>query len=584
MNENNTVFYSAANNGYIPFSLSSLLSVRKFVKDGKFVIFIDGEVSAENKKLAEKNEIEIIELNLKEDFSQAWDYPVECFYMFYGPEFFAKKYKYSVYIDGDVVCNKDPLIEFEKNKIIAGTFTNTEDKKQNEIFGEDWDKIKEIFNISEKKSFQKRIQSGVIYFDNRKMEEIDFYDKSVELFKESLKNEIPRKGDDSLFSLFQYKYLNEDLVQNLSKDYNFIPALNNFEKAKNSTVFFHFAEVDKPWKKNPYFHKNKNGDKYNKFVKKYRKYLLKVLGNNSLKINLIEAKNRTQEIKEKIFKAEQQKEKYSFYVFKREDSINFGDEVSVDILTRLFKKKIYEVKSRELSFESNLFLVGSLIELAIDISNTCNKKVRVWSSGFIESEEERLKNNPDFKFNLENIDFFAVRGKESLKRIPKRFQNIPLGDGALLIDKIYKNKVEKTDKIGIISHYVDEDSPFLTKAKNNPEKYKIISVNQKPEKVADEIKSCKFVFSSSLHGLIFSDVFNIPNIHIQLSDKLTGGEWKFIDYYSATERSYKKLSNLKDIYSENVIDKLIDDYNKIENIKELQSGLIKAFKDLEKSE
>ena len=50
------------------------------------------------------------------------------------------------------------------------------------------------------------------------------------------------------------------------------------------------------------------------------------------------------------------------------------------------------------------------------------------------------------------------------------------------------------------------------------------------EHVVIYIISCKYILSSSLHGLIISDAYNIPNIWLD-EYKLNEGDFKFKDYF-----------------------------------------------------
>ncbi|MDD6490509.1 MAG: polysaccharide pyruvyl transferase family protein, partial [Clostridia bacterium] len=54
-----------------------------------------------------------------------------------------------------------------------------------------------------------------------------------------------------------------------------------------------------------------------------------------------------------------------------------------------------------------------------------------------------------------------------------------------------------------------------------------------PMYVIEEIASCEFIYSSSLHGLILADGFRIPNMRVYFSSAPRGGTFKFDDYYSA---------------------------------------------------
>jgi pyruvyltransferase len=62
----------------------------------------------------------------------------------------------------------------------------------------------------------------------------------------------------------------------------------------------------------------------------------------------------------------------------------------------------------------------------------------------------------------------------------------------------------------------------------------------------NELASCDYILSSSLHGLILSDAYGIPNKWISISNNLSGREFKFKDYYSTTAHPQETCDYLKD--------------------------------------
>jgi pyruvyltransferase len=89
--------------------------------------------------------------------------------------------------------------------------------------------------------------------------------------------------------------------------------------------------------------------------------------------------------------------------------------------------------------------------------------------------------------------------------------------------------VYKKYKVGIIPHYVDINNSWLKTLRNRDD---IIVINFRSEvsTVVEQIKSCECILSSSLHGGIVADSFNIPKLFIQLGDRIKGGDFKFNDY------------------------------------------------------
>jgi len=105
-----------------------------------------------------------------------------------------------------------------------------------------------------------------------------------------------------------------------------------------------------------------------------------------------------------------------------------------------------------------------------------------------------------------------------------------VGDPGLLIKNYYDRPVPMSHEVGIIPHFVE----YATALKNFPG-YKIIDVRLPVEKFIDEVRSCKRIFSSTLHGLICADVYGIPSRWALFDSKIGGDGFKFHDYFTTLE-------------------------------------------------
>ena len=190
----------------------------------------------------------------------------------------------------------------------------------------------------------------------------------------------------------------------------------------------------------------------------------------------------------------------------------------------------------------------------------------IWGSGF--------HNETDTPKYTDNI--YAVRGRLTYNKLNNQNKDIALGDPGLLASYFYKPTTSKKYKFGIVPHYVDFDElKKYYKDLNVP----IIDMRtENIEELLNKINECEFIFSSSLHGIIFSHSLGIPAIHIENKELFSKNNFKFKDYYSV----FKSIKYTKDFAkSVNFNDYLNSDLNlykpnetELENI---QKSLLDKF-------
>lgn len=196
---------------------------------------------------------------------------------------------------------------------------------------------------------------------------------------------------------------------------------------------------------------------------------------------------------------------------------NVGDKLNYFLLNQVTGRSPYIVKTRIMP---HILPVGSILHFSAPSSY-------IWGSGLIAADKPS---------NFRYRKILAVRGALTQSELERRTGltlDVPLGDPALLMPRYYRPKVTATrHSIGIVPHYVDQDLGFLQLTPKPG--IKIISVQQNYDTFIDDLTSCDYIVSSSLHGLILADAYEIPNKWVSFSDKLIGGEFKFKDYYSTT--------------------------------------------------
>lgn len=248
-----------------------------------------------------------------------------------------------------------------------------------------------------------------------------------------------------------------------------------------------------------------------------------------------------------------------------EGSNNFGDMLNEDLLN------YFSIKFKHSERKSTKYLfIGSILQL-----NGYINKLNVFGAGFIHPPLESF-NFPQakmesFKFP-QGVNAFCLRGektKECLKKLTgQNLDHCLLGDPGLLCRDIFPNKEKKLYDVGIIIHEQSKDSPYIKNIKLENKSYTFIDINSPTKEVCKQITQCRFILSSSMHGLIASDSYGIPNHRIITTDSQnpyqTRYNFKFEDYYSIYKNV--KVPDAIDLKCSIITDSDIDQLNKEYNI------------------
>lgn len=246
---------------------------------------------------------------------------------------------------------------------------------------------------------------------------------------------------------------------------------------------------------------------------------------------------------------------------------NWGDDLNYYLLRKLTGRPVicyHNFKLAKWLLLKNYMCIGTMM----DADDVINAQTVVWGSGV--SGQERSFVHP------RNI--LSVRGPKT-KEFCDRYQvKCPevYGDPALLLPLVYwpergagdkfqvsgskfqvsssKFQVPKY-KMGIIPHVVDQQHPVIQEIR---EKYadEILIIDlahyERWTDVIDQICSCEKILSSSLHGIIVSDAYQVPNCWITLSGEAIIGHFKFLDYFSSVQRNvtdWIKITTCEELFS-----------------------------------
>lgn len=239
---------------------------------------------------------------------------------------------------------------------------------------------------------------------------------------------------------------------------------------------------------------------------------------------------------------------------------NWGDDLNYYFLKEIIKGPIIMFNKSSLAFRLNLknyLVIGSTIDML------CRENSIIWGAGIIDG-------NRPLKIKPQKV--YAVRGPLTrMKLINEGVQCPPVyGDPAMLTKLYYKPIAQKRYKYGIISH-VSNQYYIKKLSLSNYEISKrddtlIIDLSKYNDwrNIIDEICSCEIILSSSLHGLIISETFNIPNIWIEFGEPLIGGHFKFHDFFQSIHKDRDSL-----LISNNISESLIS-----EELKKWRPGII----------
>jgi hypothetical protein len=258
---------------------------------------------------------------------------------------------------------------------------------------------------------------------------------------------------------------------------------------------------------------------------------------------------------------------WSSTVFEKKTAENYGDLLSSYIVEKVSGKKtrFYNApKLRKKWFQPTyLMAIGSIMSYT-------SRKAWVWGSGIISRDDTFSK-----------ARFCAVRGPLSRKRILELGYDCPevYGDPALLLPEFYKPEATVKYKIGIIPHYVDYKQ--VQQLYGEEETVTVIDLMTNDHfKTTDQIRACQRVVSSSLHGVIVAQAYGIPAVWVRFSDRLSGDNVKFEDYFRSVAIVPYTGAHLTEKKSLTFFDSLFKKYPssfKMTRLKEIQEALLQAF-------
>jgi pyruvyltransferase len=191
---------------------------------------------------------------------------------------------------------------------------------------------------------------------------------------------------------------------------------------------------------------------------------------------------------------------------------NFGDALTPWLICRLTGQ--YPVFVQPEHPREKYFVAGSIIEYSC---GSCT----VWGSGIM-ARHDLI--SPSAKF-------LAVRGPLTRERALQCGASCPeiYGDPGLILPRLYRPPVGPRGGAGLVTHF--SDKPRLSVPLRKTENLKLIDIQDPIESVINQLVSCEWVASSSLHGIIASHAYGIPAVWVQFRPLPSGDAVKFADYF-----------------------------------------------------
>lgn len=212
---------------------------------------------------------------------------------------------------------------------------------------------------------------------------------------------------------------------------------------------------------------------------------------------------------------------------------NYGDLLARYIVERLSDKQVVKY------LENNVYHLDSVASV-LNRNEMCSNAV-VWGSGFLSPQANYkiflTKIRQWFRGKVGKPYYLAVRGPKTRYILLKAGYNCPsiFGDPALLMPALYRPSSLKKFKMGVVLHWSQEKFAEMF---SGIEGVKIININRDYKYLngfVDEIASCEFILSSSLHGLIIANAYKVPSVRLKIdrnpiatSEKKD--DFKFEDY------------------------------------------------------
>lgn len=228
---------------------------------------------------------------------------------------------------------------------------------------------------------------------------------------------------------------------------------------------------------------------------------------------------------------------------------NWGDDLNKHMFEYASGVKIINLPFSKMRFMGKVnqySLIGSIITFY-----KLENKI-IYGSGIMD---------PDAAIKGFPKKIISVRGPETRQVLINNGIDCPeqYGDPALLLPCFYIPHISQRRKGGLILNMGTniKNTEFITDIIDKLNLHLISMTDYSNWTcVIDDICSCNYIISESLHGLIVAETYGIPNVWVEFTDHPKYWNFKYHDYYESIGKKEQivKITGLSDL--ENVLKKI----------------------------
>lgn len=230
------------------------------------------------------------------------------------------------------------------------------------------------------------------------------------------------------------------------------------------------------------------------------------------------------------------------YWYKFPEYANLGDEITSFLLSRHYGVPFRHADRVE---EADFVGAGSNLNEVFGKKNSGprTRSLDVVGAGFM---------HPYLRVpEIQPVTIHSVRGYLSRALLPATSQDVLLGDPGLMASELLPARRAKKYDVGFISHVsrVDESSHVEGIAALGKTVISIDFRSTEIDEILATMTECRLIVAQSLHGLIFADSLQLPNVWLYDGPLHCGGEFKFYDYFSTVRRPFDQILDASSRFS-----------------------------------